>query len=36
VHEFLRTSDRFVIDRELVDKLLVTVAPDGYLRCTKA
>jgi cephalosporin hydroxylase len=36
VHEFLRTNDRFVIDRGLDRKLLLTVAPDGYLRCVKA
>jgi cephalosporin hydroxylase len=36
VHEFLRGNDRFVIDRGLEDKLLLTVAPDGYLRCVKA
>jgi len=33
VHEFLASSDRFEIDREISDKLLLTVAPDGYLRC---
>ncbi len=35
VHEFLRTSDRFVIDEEIENKLLITVAPDGYLKCVK-
>jgi cephalosporin hydroxylase len=35
VHEFLRTHDRFVIDKDLEAKLLITVAPDGYLRCVK-
>lgn len=35
VHEFLRTTDRFVIDTELEKKLLLTVAPDGYLKCVK-
>jgi cephalosporin hydroxylase len=35
VWEFLKTSDRFVIDKEIEDKLLITVAPDGYLRCIK-
>jgi len=35
VHEFLRTNDRFVIDKETENKLLITVAPDGYLRCVK-
>jgi cephalosporin hydroxylase len=35
VWEFLRTSDRFVIDKEIENKLLITVARDGYLRCVK-
>lgn len=35
VWEFLKTSDRFVIDQEYNNKLLITVAPDGYLRCVK-
>jgi len=33
VHEFLARNDRFEIDREISDKLLITVAPDGYLKC---
>lgn len=33
VHEFLKTNRRFEIDAEIHDKLLVTVCPDGYLRC---
>jgi cephalosporin hydroxylase len=33
VHEFLAHTDRFEIDREISDKLLITVAPDGYLKC---
>lgn len=33
VHEFLKTSKRFEIDRETEGKLLLTVAPDGYLKC---
>lgn len=33
VHEFLRGTDRFRIDAELEAKLLITVAPDGYLEC---
>jgi cephalosporin hydroxylase len=32
VHEFLKTDARFEIDRELENKLLMTVAPDGWLR----
>jgi cephalosporin hydroxylase len=35
VQEFLKTTDRFVIDQEYNNKLLITVAPDGYLRCVK-
>ena len=35
VWEFLKTSDRFVIDKEIDSKLMITVAPDGYLRCIK-
>ena len=33
VHEFLKTSKRFEIDASVQHKLLITVAPDGYLRC---
>ena len=35
VHEFLRRNDRFSIDREVLDKLWITVCPDGYLKCVK-
>jgi cephalosporin hydroxylase len=35
VREFLSNNDRFEIDRELENKLLITVAPDGYLKCVK-
>jgi Cephalosporin hydroxylase len=35
VREFLKKSDRFVIDRDIQNKLLITVAPDGYLKCIK-
>ncbi len=35
VWEFLKTNDRFQIDKEIESKLLITVAPDGYLRCIK-
>jgi cephalosporin hydroxylase len=35
VREFLKTNDRFIIDKDIENKLLVTVAPDGYLRCIK-
>jgi cephalosporin hydroxylase len=33
VREFLKTNTRFVIEDEIANKLLMTVAPDGYLRC---
>ena len=33
VREFLKTTDRFVIDDRIAGKLLLTCAPDGYLRC---
>ncbi|TSA19778.1 cephalosporin hydroxylase [bacterium] len=32
VYEFLKTHTEFEIDRTIQDKLLVTVAPDGYLK----
>lgn len=35
VWEFLRGNDRFVIDKDIESKLLLTVALDGYLRCVK-
>jgi cephalosporin hydroxylase len=35
VYEFLKTNDRFEIDKSIHEKLLITVAPDGYLRCIK-
>jgi cephalosporin hydroxylase len=35
VREFLSRCDRFVVDREIDDKLLITVAPEGYLRCIR-
>jgi cephalosporin hydroxylase len=35
VWEFLKQNDRFVIDRDIESKLLITVAPDGYLKCVK-
>ena len=35
VWEFLKMNDRFVIDRDIENKLLITVAPDGYLKCVK-
>lgn len=35
VQEFLKRNSRFVIDEEIQNKLLITVAPGGYLRCIK-
>lgn len=35
VLEFLGKTDRFEIDKAIADKLQVTVAPDGYLKCLK-
>ena len=32
VHEFLKTHSEFVIDKSIQNKLLLTVAPDGYLK----
>lgn len=35
VHAFLRRNDRFAIDPSIADKLQITVAPDGWLRCLR-
>lgn len=35
VWEFLESNRRFRIDRTIQDKLLLTVAPDGYLACVE-
>lgn len=35
VWEFLKTNDNFVIDKAVDNKLLITVAPDGYLKRIK-
>jgi cephalosporin hydroxylase len=35
VLEFLKTNDRFVIDRNPETKALITMAPGGYLKCIK-
>jgi cephalosporin hydroxylase len=32
VWEFLKTNDRFVIDKDIETKILITAAPDGYLK----
>lgn len=36
VRTFLDGNDRFQVDHEIADKLLITVAPGGYLKCVKA
>ncbi len=33
VQIFLETNHRFVVDKEIENKLLITVAPGGYLKC---
>jgi cephalosporin hydroxylase len=35
VWEFLKSNTRFEVDKEIESKLLITVAPDGYLKCIK-
>jgi len=35
VYEFLASNDRFRIDKSIDTKLLITVAPDGYLECVR-
>lgn len=35
VHEFLAESNRFELDTEVDNKLLLSVAPGGWLRCVK-
>lgn len=35
VHRFLEGNDRFTIDHDIEHKLLITVAPDGWLRCVR-
>ena len=35
VHEFLKENKRFEIDYGMENKLLITVAPDGFLKCIK-
>lgn len=33
VREFLKSSSRFETDKDFENKLLITVAPDGFLKC---
>lgn len=35
VNQFLKENDRFALDTEIDDKLILSVAPGGYLRCIK-
>jgi cephalosporin hydroxylase len=35
VWNFLEGNDRFEIDKEIENKLLITVCPDGYLKCVR-
>jgi cephalosporin hydroxylase len=35
VREFLNNNNRFKVDKEFESKLLITVAPEGYLKCIK-
>lgn len=35
VRDFLKENDRFEIDKMIESKIMITVAPDGYLRCIK-
>lgn len=35
VHEFLKSNDNFVIDKQIDNKLLISVAPSGYLKRVK-
>jgi cephalosporin hydroxylase len=35
VRAFLRTTDRFEVDERIDAQLLITLAPQGYLRCIK-
>lgn len=35
VMEFLKSTDRFEIDKSIESKILITVAPDGYLKCVR-
>ncbi len=35
VYEFVRENDRFEIDHDIEKKLLITAAPQGYLKCIK-
>lgn len=36
VQQFLRENDRFAVDEEFEKRLLITVAPGGYLKCLRS
>jgi cephalosporin hydroxylase len=35
VREFLKKNDRFEVDRQIEDKLLITVSREGFLKCVR-
>jgi len=35
VREFLKFNNRFIVDKEIEKKLLITSSPEGYLKCIK-
>ena len=35
VQEFLKINKRFRVDKGIENKLAISVAPNGYLRCVK-
>jgi len=35
VQEFLKINNRFRVDKDIQNKLVISVAPNGYLRCVK-
>ncbi|MCV0400957.1 MAG: cephalosporin hydroxylase family protein [Nitrosopumilus sp.] len=35
VNSFLASNKRFIIDKEIENKLMITVAPSGFLKCIK-
>jgi cephalosporin hydroxylase len=35
VWEFMKTTDRFEIDKDIESKILITAAPDGFLKCIR-
>ena len=35
VKYFLNSNKRFIIDKEIENKLMITVAPSGFLKCIK-